>query len=240
MAPSSADTSWRSRQLALDLAPEPAFDRENFFVSESNLRAYEMVELWPAWPDSVLVLIGPAGAGKSHLGAIWAARAKAQVLAAPALAEVELAALTTRPLLIEHLEAIGSAQAELFHLVNLMREQGTSLLLTSREPLDAWGITIADLASRLRLAPRVEIKPPDDALMRAVLVKLLIERQLVVDTGLIDYAAVRLERSLDAARSFVDALDRCALSRKSRVTRALAAEVLRAEQLCHDDAGALE
>jgi chromosomal replication initiation ATPase DnaA len=64
-------------------------------------------------------------------------------------------------------------------------------------------------------------------LLRAVLVKLLIERQLVVDKGLVDYAVLRLDRSLDAARTFVDLLDRQALSRQSRVTRALAAEVLR-------------
>jgi chromosomal replication initiation ATPase DnaA len=84
----------------------------------------------------------------------------------------------------------------------------------------------ADLVSRLRLAPTVAIGPPDDALMRAVLVKLLIDRQLVVDTGVVGYIALRIERSLGAARSFIDALDREALARQSRISRAIAGDVL--------------
>ncbi|VFU07878.1 conserved protein of unknown function [Methylocella tundrae] len=64
--------------------------------------------------------------------------------------------------------------------------------------------------------------------MRAVLVKLLIDRQLVVDIRVVDYAALHLERSLDAARIFIEALDREALARKSRITRQMAADVLRA------------
>ncbi|MGB7964638.1 MAG: hypothetical protein WCF64_00035, partial [Methylocella sp.] len=62
--------------------------------------------------------------------------------------------------------------------------------------------------------------------MRAVLVKLLIDRQLVVDTGVVGYIALRIERSLDAARSFIDALDREALARQSRISRAIAGDVL--------------
>jgi hypothetical protein len=38
---------------------------------------------------------------------------------------------------------------------------------------------------------------------------------------------LRLERSLDAGRSFIDALDREALARQCRISRAIAADVLR-------------
>jgi chromosomal replication initiation ATPase DnaA len=62
--------------------------------------------------------------------------------------------------------------------------------------------------------------------MRAVLVKLLIDRQLVVDTGVVGYIALRIERSLDAARAFIDTLDREALARQSRISRGIAGDVL--------------
>lgn len=214
------------RQLALDLAPAPGFDRENFLVSGSNEHAYAMVEAWPGWPDPVLLLIGPPGAGKSHLGAIWAAVAGARVLSAAALDETDLEALASTPLLVEDLDRAGPPPTRLFHLLNLARERGAGLVLTARSSPEAWGLALPDLVSRLRLAPRAEIGPPDDALMRAVLVKLLVDRQLVVDTRLVDYAALRLGRSLDAARLFIDTVDRRALSLKTRITRTLAAEVI--------------
>ncbi|MGH6844338.1 MAG: hypothetical protein ACRECU_06405 [Methylocella sp.] len=214
-------------QLTLNLAPDPGYERENFFVSGSNEQAYAMIELWPSWPDPTLLILGPSGAGKSHLGTIWASNAKARIQSAASLVAEDIEALAAAgPLLRDDADAIGQSEAQLFHLVNLMRERGTTLVLTAKTPPDAWGLRTADLVSRLRLAPTVAIGPPDDALMRAVLVKLLIDRQLIVDTSIVGYIAVRIERSLDAARSFIDALDREALARQSRISRAIAGDVL--------------
>ncbi|WP_051335300.1 hypothetical protein [Methylocapsa acidiphila] len=219
------------RQLTLDLAAAPGFGREDFFISGSNESAYAMVELWPNWPDAMLLVLAPAGAGKSHLGAIWAARAEARILSAAELMHSDKQVLAARPLLIEDADAIGEAEIDLFHLVNLMRERGAPLVLTARTRPDAWGLGVPDLLSRLRLAPVVEIGTPDDALMRAVLVKLFIDRQLIVDASTIEFAALRLERSLYAARAFVADLDREAMSRKSRITRPMVAEVLRRHEV---------
>jgi hypothetical protein len=80
------------------------------------------------------------------------------------------------------------------------------LVLTARAWPDGWGLRTADLLSRLRLAPAVEIAEPDDALVRAVLVKHFIDRQLMVDTSVVEYLAMRIERSLDAARQVVELL----------------------------------
>jgi len=226
-----------SPQLTLELAPEPGFERENFVVSGSNEQAYAMIERWPDWPDPVLLILGPPGAGKSHLGAIWASIAKAGVQSAAALAAANIEALAAAgPLLLEDADAIGEAETQLFHLINLMRENSMALVITAKAPPDAWGLRTADLLSRLRLAPTVAIGPPDDALMRAVLVKLLIDRQLVIDTSVVGYIALRLERSLDAARTFIDALDREALARQCRISRAIAADVLASLEGCEGQA----
>ncbi len=219
----------QSHQLTLELAAEPRYGAEDFLVSNSNEHAYGMIELWPDWHDQVLLLLGPAGSGKSHLAAIWAARAQAAKFDARGLAAADLPAIAAhKALLIEDGDALGHGEAALFHLMNLARAEGIHLLITGRAAPEAWGLTTADLVSRLRLAPRVAIEAPDDALMRAVLVKLLIDRQLIVDTNVVEYAALRLERGLDVARSFVAALDREALSRGKRITRAMASEVLQA------------
>jgi len=114
----------------------------------------------------------------------------------------------------------------MFHLLNLAREQRAFVLLTARTAPAGWPIALPDLASRLRALPVVTLAAPDDAMLRAVLVKLFADRQLAVDDGLIAYLMVRIERSFAAARRVVAALDREALRRQRPVTRALAYEIL--------------
>ena len=216
-----------ARQLTLDLPHEPRYAREDFLVAPANAEAFGAVEAWPNWPGRMLVLLGPPGAGKSHVGAIWAKRAGAKRLEGRALAEIDPSKLGAKALLIDDADHVGAAETVLFHLLNLAREDGAYLLLTGATPPDACGLRKADLLSRLRLAPLVTIGQPDETLARAVLVKLFDDRQLIVEPTVIDYLAVRIERSLDAARAVVAALDREALARGRAVTRPMAAALLK-------------
>ena len=215
------------RQLAFDLSLDPRFGREDFLVSPSNERAYALIERWPDWPDPVLVLVGPKGSGKSHLAAIWAASAHAWTVDAFEVSGSRVPHLVSNgALVIEDADGPDRDEAALFHLLNLARERGACVLVTAAAPPDRWSLRTPDLLSRLRLAPSVSLDPPDDALLRAVLVKLFVDRQLVVDTTVVDYVALRIERSLARAAEVVAALDREALSRGRRITRPMAAEVL--------------
>ena len=215
------------RQLAFDLSLDPRFGREDFLVSPSNERAYALIERWPDWPDPVLVLVGPKGSGKSHLAAIWAASAHAWTVDAFEVSGSRVPHLVSNgALVIEDADGSDRDEAALFHLLNLARERGACVLVTAAAPPDRWSLRTPDLLSRLRLAPSVALDPPDDALLRAVLVKLFVDRQLVVDTTVVDYVALRIERSLARAAEVVAALDREALSRGRRITRPMAAEVL--------------
>jgi chromosomal replication initiation ATPase DnaA len=87
-------------------------------------------------------------------------------------------------------------------------------------------VQLPDLRSRLRALPVVTIARPDESLLRAVLVKHFIDRQLQVEPHTVSYLALRMEQSMEAAATLVDALDRAAMASHRRVTRALAAEVL--------------
>ena len=100
--------------------------------------------------------------------------------------------------------------------------------MTAQRPPDLWGLATPDLVSRLRLAPLLRLEAPDEALLRAVLVKLFVDRQLVVESNVVDYLVLRLDRSLGAARQLVDALDRASLADHRRITRPVAAETLAA------------
>lgn len=224
----------RSGQLTLDLAGEPRYGDDDFLVSPANRAAFEMIAQWPDWPDPTLLLVGPAGAGKSHLCAIFARRSEALAVDPRDIPDLaRLAALSPRAVTLDGLERVEDETA-LFHFMNFVRESGAGLLLAARCPPSAESFRLPDLLSRLRRAPVVEIGAPDDDLIRAVLDKLFRDRQLAVDAALIDYVALRLERSLDAARGFVRLLDEEALARGRRVTRALAGELLEALQSSRD------
>ena len=215
------------RQLALALGHHTSFAREDFLEGPSNAAPLALIERWPDWPDRLLVLAGPEGSGKSHLAAIWAAAAGARFVAARALGEANLpAALSTGALVIEDVAGEAVDERALFHLINLAREEGAFVLLTALTPPAGWTLRLADLASRLRALPVLALGPPDDALLRALLVKLFADRQLKVDESLMAYLMIRIERSFAAARAFVERLDREALRRRRPVTRALAAEML--------------
>ncbi|MDP4022241.1 hypothetical protein Q8W71_06380 [Methylobacterium sp. NEAU 140] len=217
------------RQLAFDLPLDPRYGREDFLVGPANEAAYALVEAWPDWPDSVLMLTGPPGSGKSHLAAIWAERAHAWTIpAAEVRAEGVGHLVSNGALVVEDIHRPeGRDEAALFHLLNVARERAAPVLLTSAAGIDALGLATPDLRSRLRLAPGVGIEAPDDALLRAVLVKLFVDRQLVVDLGVIEAVALRIDRSLGLARDVVTELDRDALGRGRRISRPLALAVLR-------------
>jgi chromosomal replication initiation ATPase DnaA len=219
------------KQLAFDLPLHPSYGREDFLVSPSNEHAYASIESWPDWPHNVLLLIGPRGSGKSHLAAIWASAAHAWTVDVSDVTGDKVPHLVSNgALAIEDVDRGLRDEAALFHLLNLARERRAFLLLTCEAPPDRWGIATPDLLSRLRLAPSVALDAPDDALLKAVLVKLFVDRQLVVDTSVVDYIALRIERSLARASEVVALLDKEALSRGRRVSRAIAAEILGAAQ----------
>jgi chromosomal replication initiation ATPase DnaA len=219
------------KQLAFDLPLDPRFGAEDFLVSPSNEQAYGLIESWPDWPDTILLLVGPRGSGKSHLASIWATNARAWTIDASEITQDKVPHLVSNgALAIEDMDRGERDEAALFHLLNLAREKKASLLITSETPPDRWGLHTPDLLSRLRLAPGVSLEAPDDALLKAVLVKLFVDRQLVVDTSVVDYIALRIERSLAKASELVALLDREALSRGRRVSRAIAAEILGAAQ----------
>lgn len=217
-------------QLTFDLAlPPPTYTRDDFVVGDGNREALAWIDRWPDWPAPALALSGPAGCGKTHLARIWAAKANARLLEAKDLADRDVPSLTelaaASPAIVVEAADQASERA-MFHLYNLIRERRGALLLVAAQPPARWSIHLPDLASRLRAAPAVAMTAPDDELLGSIILKQLTDRQLHAGPGVVRYLVSHMERSADAARHVVIALDRRALAERREIDRRLAADVL--------------
>lgn len=225
-----------AHQLAFDLPVRAALGRADFLVAPANRVALAQVDTWPDWPGGRLAVAGPAGAGKTHLAHVWAARAGARILPARDLAVLDLGRLPgDAAVAVEDADRLAdlpgaeamAAEEALFHLANHLAAGGGGLMLSGRLAPARWSIALPDLASRLRAVPVARLEAPDDALLAAVLVKLFADRQIVVAPDLVRYLLTRMDRSFEAAEALVAALDHAALARRRPVTQRLAAELLR-------------
>ena len=224
----------RARQLVLDLALRPALGRDDFLVTGSNRAAVAMIDRYPDWPSYGVVLVGAPGSGKSHLLAVWRQAAGARLADAADIGrEPPDRLLAGGALAIDAAPGGALDERALFHLLNLARQTGAHVLLASEMDPAQWPVALPDLASRLKALAVARLEPPDDGLLRGVMVKLFADRQLTVDESVISYLMLRMPRSLEAVRALVAGIDRLALTEKVPVSRGLAARVLQDLSLIH-------
>ena len=223
-------------QLALDFDHRPSLGGEDFLVAPQNAEAVRWLDAWPDWPGPALVIFGPGGSGKTHLAQVFEAKSNARRVTPAELRESQPPAyLGDAPAaILEDADGVcgpGGENSEeaVLHLYNHLAESGRHLMLTAKQPPARWGIGLKDLVSRLNTASQAGIGAPDDALIAAVLVKQFADRQLKIDADVISFMLTRMERSFEAARAMVAAIDALALSQRRNITLPLVRQVLHSE-----------
>jgi len=229
----------RMAQLVLDLDYRASLDGADFFVADCNAAAVAMIDGWPAWTSHAQALVGPAGAGKTHLASVWMKRSGAISLAPEDIGARSRVMMQRPPAaLIEDIDrALADGRADpvdLFHLYNWLNEGRGYLLFTARTPPSRWEIALPDLRSRLRSMPVTDIGAPDETLIAALLVKQLGDRQLRIPPRVVDYIAPRIERSFAAVEAMATRLDTLSLERKRPLSISLARAALDSLHPCDD------
>jgi chromosomal replication initiation ATPase DnaA len=212
------------RQLALPFAYVPRFAVEDFIAAPSNAEARAWLGRVADWPGGRLALYGDEGCGKTHLLQLWAERHGARLLSGPQLRGLPDLG-SSAAIALDDADAAPDEVA-LFHLLNTAAEMRRPLLLTGRAPPAHWPVRLPDLASRLRAMTAVALRPAEDPLLRALLARLLSDRQLVLNEALQEWLLMRLPRHPGALREAAARLDRMALAAGGRVTRPLAAVIV--------------
>jgi len=204
-----------SEQKALPLTWPQRFGREDFIVAECNKEAFDAVIIPDKWPIPITVLIGPKACGKSHLSAIFQQVHNAFVVRD---ADDIDQALADHPTHIVADDADKIADDErLFHLFNSILTRKARLLMTASSDPKKW-IELPDLLSRVKASHYISIENPDEEMIKLAYQKLFNDRGLFLDAKVLDYLALRTERSFAGVLKNADALDQAALANKKRIT----------------------
>lgn len=197
-----------TQQIPMDLAPRPEFSFDNFVEAPSNADALTLVRGWQLWPSPVLLLQGPTGAGKTHLGQAWLQQVDGGVF-------------------ID--DADGAAPLDVFaHINRALSEEAGPLLLAAALPPSAWPHNVPDLHSRMKNTATATLDDPDDDLLEAVIRKLFEDSGRAVRQDLVQYLIMRSPRSVPALRLCVNEIDAAARIEKADLTKAFAARFLNA------------
>lgn len=193
-------------QIPFDLSPEPTPSFSNFLLSDSNSLAVKMLKAWPDWPAPVLLLLGPQGSGKTHLGQAWSS--------------------DTKGVFID--EASSVSESKLFAIMNqALNGEISGLLLADRRAPESWGTSLPDLRSRLSNTPVITLDEPDDDILEPIMRKLFEDKGRVVSQDVIKYLLKYHERSIAAQRVIVLELEAAAQRQKADITKTFAAKYLK-------------
>ena len=224
-----------NEQMIFDLSRPGNIGLENFFISDANTLAVEAIKNWKTWPGRRLILLGGTGSGKSHLADFWAGESNGRKITIFDLVECDVIELSQSPaLIIDDIDIIKPysqvnrerVEEKLFHLVNSVAQTSCYLMMTSSAPVSLWGVQLPDLLSRLSSMAIVELFPPDDQLLMAVLLKQFDDRQITVSPEFVMFVLKRINRTYESIREFVESIDQLALRQKQEVTIPIAAKIL--------------
>ena len=191
-------------QIALPFQWPVADSDEDFLLSEANREAFDHFKSWSTWPVMATLLTGPRKSGRSLLGRIFVRK--------------------TGGRLFDNAE--DHQEEDLFHAWNDAQARRKPLLIVADAAPPLWNVQLPDLRSRLAATPQIAIGPPDDALLGALILKLLGDRGIAALPEIAEFLVPRIERSYVGVLKVVDALDRAILSHHKRLTVPVAKRAL--------------
>tara|TARA_B100001750_G_scaffold52603_1_gene39951 strand:+ start:55 stop:714 length:660 start_codon:yes stop_codon:yes gene_type:complete len=213
-------------QLILKFPNTEAYLKEDFYVSESNQKAYDFINSWPKWIKKIVNIFGPSGSGKTHLTSILKKKTTVLIKQSDQLSDKIFFEFKTKEvLIIENLKNKVSEKL-LYSLWNTAAQDNKFLIITSKKPINQYNFKLPDLKSRISDMITIGINLPSDDLISVILAKNFSDRQIQVEKKHIDYIIKRIDRSYEKISQFVTTLDKHSLKKGSSFSLKLIKEVL--------------
>jgi len=215
-----------TEQLILKFPNKKAYFKEDFYVSESNQKAYDFINGWPKWIKKIVNIFGPSGSGKTHLTSILKKKTTVLIKQSDQLSDKIFFEFKTKEvLIIENLKDKVSEKL-LYSLWNTAAQDNKFLIVTSKKPINQYNFKLPDLKSRISDMIAIGINLPSDDLISVILAKNFSDRQIQVEKKHIDYIIKRIDRSYEKISQFVTTLDKHSLKKGSSFSLKLIKEVL--------------
>lgn len=222
-----------AKQIGLVLPVQSSEGIDEYYVSECNSMAVNLLGDWKNWPNLKHTLSGPPASGKTHLGRIWAKQVNASYIDARTLKFSQIDEIATGAMVIDNVSKINSCndlEESLFHLHNLLQERKLPFLLIGTGLTQFWEISLSDLMSRIEGTRNAQIAELDDQLFPLIMAKLFADRQMYPSPDVFAYLNRRIERSFLSVNSIVEKIDCVSIEEKRPITRSLVSKILKNEK----------
>ena len=213
-------------QLLLNFNYKQNFNYDDFFVSQSNYFAFQLIEKWPHWEKNILNIYGEKSSGKSHLANIFYNKNKGKKINENQLNNETLKEFKLYENIILDDFKNQTEEKLLYSLFNLIDHDNKYLLINSLTPISEMNFQLNDLKSRSKNCLFAKIESPDDELMFAIILKSFSDRQITIDKKLIEFIIKRIDRSYGKISDFIYKIDELTLKKKKPVDFKTIKEIL--------------
>ncbi len=214
------------RQQLFNFEHSKNFNKNDFFVSESNFYAYNLLLSWPNWEKKIINIHGERYSGKTHLIEIFLEKNDGLIIELKNLENYNLEKLRFNENIIIDNITEGFDEKLFYSLIDIIDKYNKFLILTSNRSLNDLNLKLEDLKSRLKNCLFAEIQKPDDTLIKALITKNLTDYQISIDSKLVDFISKRISRSYREIRDFICTIDEISLKKKKPINIKIIKEIL--------------
>ena len=213
-------------QLLLNFNFKKSFNDHDYFVSDSNYFAFNLVDKWPKWEKKILNISGEKFSGKTHLANIFKSKSSALLLNEKDISNEVFKKIKLYESIIIDEFSNGIDENLIYSIFNLVDQDSKYLLINSETPLSEVNFKLPDLVSRSRNSLQAKIKPPDDELIFAIILKNFSDRQIKLEKQIIEFIVNRIERSYGKISEFIYKVDELSLKKKKPINLKTIKEIL--------------
>ena len=214
------------RQEIFKFEQSSNFNKNDFFVSECNYFAFNLVKSWPNWEKKILNIYGERKSGKSHLSEIFLEDKKG----------IKFRAKEVDKKIFDRIKGYENIVIEDFNercdeetvysLIDVIEKEKKYLLITSFKALNQMETKLKDLNSRFKNILLAKIDKPDDNLVHALIIKNFSDNQIILDKKLISFICKRIPRSYEKISEFICTIDEISLKKKKPINLKIVKEIL--------------